>query len=86
MLASVQREQDDLTAARRERERQEQSQQQPQGQQQQLQIQPRLLLPQPQPQQVVPLDLDPARLAKWRASKGPLLLAMIQEHTRRGLT
>ena len=32
------------------------------------------------------LNLDPAFLANCRGSRGPLLRAMIQEHTRRGLT
>lgn len=93
MLVSVQLEQEDLlAAARRERGRHEQQQQQ--GQQRQIQ---QLLLPQPPPQwqqgqqlqqqqQIVQLNLDPAFLAKCRSSRGPLLRAMIQEHTRRGLT
>lgn len=90
MLASVQREQDDLEAARRGEQGQ-------QRQQQRQQIQQQLLLPPPpqpppallqqqQQQLAVRLNLDPAFLAKCRNSRGPLLRAMIQEHTRRGLT
>lgn len=92
MLASVQREQDDLEAARRGEQGQQRQQQRQQIQQQLLlpsppQPPPALLQQQQQQQQLaVRLNLDPAFLAKCRNSRGPLLRAMIQEHTRRGLT
>ena len=95
MLASVQREQDDLAEARRERGRRQQQQQEEQQQQTQHLLPPQPQLPPPPPplpqqqqqQQVaIRLNLDPAFLAKCRGSRGPLLRAMIQEHTRRRLT
>lgn len=97
MLASVQREQDNL-AALAVASRQEQLNQQQQQQQQTLTSLPppslALLLREEEQQQLhllsqqqqVQLNVDPAFLARCRGARGPLLRAMIQEHTRRGLT